>query len=603
MATLARVILAIVVASPLAAGQEIQPKFVLSGHKCSLWGLAFSPDGKRLATAGSTERTIRFWDTATGAALEKKVFPKHTEPGKLAFTPDGKALVLCYSYPVPRVVSYTPGFDAVEIVDLTTGAEQVVLKVEDPGNLNDFRFSPDGQTLAILTEGESSDRKDQWEVQAHFWDVGAGKMKNRIAIGGPVRARDLGFSPNGSTLACCTGNGIVLLDTAASKVRAELWHPKWHPWSLSFSPDGKWLASAAGEKEILIWDLGNYRPSRTIGGFPKAWQVAYSPDGKMLMVTCDELKLHVLDTATYERHVSVAVHRSGIMLLAFSPNGKSLATAHADGKLKLWETAAFARLLEAQKPQAEGNAAKSLDPRIDPAHRGQRVKLQKGKTLNIQAIRGRLDRPITMKFPQGIPLETFISEIIRATRGPGDEGVPVYIEPIGLLVADRTMESPVTIDADRVPLKQVLSRALRPIGLDHAVLDGVLAISAPDELEELADAKPAARDATPGTRAIMVLLERPVALDYPSPTPLEEVLADIRQATKAAGAGFPIRVSPKGLQNADKTIASPVMITLQGASLGASLHLLLAQLGLGYSVADGTLVVSDRATLEGGAHE
>lgn len=601
MATLVRALLIIVAAAPLSA-QEIQPKLVLSGHTGSVRDVAFSPDGKRLATTGFSDRTLVIWDATTGKALKKRVFPKHTHPEELAFTPNGKALVLSYSHPVPRVVSFAPGgFDTIEILDLSTGAERVIVKVEDPGGLEDLRFTPDGRTLAILAITPGKERNGDFDGSIFLWDVGAAKMRDRITMRGLPLRRDLQFSPNGSTLASVARGGVALLDTSSWKIRATLNDPKVSPWSLSFSPDGKWLASCGSPSDVEIWDMSDNSLSRTIGELPGAGRVAFAPDGTMLMVAGGDGRLHFLDAATFDRRVSIAIHRGGCAQIDFSPDGKLILTAYGDGKVQLWETAAFQRLLEAGKSQTGGKRATARRP--EPAARGPRVEFQRGKPLTTQAVRNRLDRPTTMRFTKGIPLERFVAEVARATREPPDAGVPVHIDPLGLIVADRALDTPVTVDADRVPLKQLLSRALTSLGLGHWVVDGVLVITAPGELEDLPDGPFPTRDSTPQTKAILALLRRPVALDYPDLTPLAEVLADVRQAVRTTGANLPIHVSPKGLENADKTAASPVTITLQGASLGTSLRLLLAELGMGYYIADGALVVTDRQTADAGGEK
>lgn len=277
-------VLAIVVAAPIAAAQDVQPKFVLTGHRGRVWAVAFSPDGKRLATTGFSDRTLRFWDTASGAALKVKLFAKHTDPGDLAFTPDGKALVISYSFPVPRPPAPNePGIEAVEILDLGTGADQVILQVEDPENLTGFRFSPDGRTLAMVTVARGEERNDRrgdylWDGQIYLWDVGAKKIKARITSREVPLWHDIQFSPNGSTFATVWEHDILLWDTATWRVRSALRDPKWFPASLSFFPNGKWLAAADDDKDVRIWNLTDNTLSLTVGGFRHVGRPTYSPD-------------------------------------------------------------------------------------------------------------------------------------------------------------------------------------------------------------------------------------------------------------------------------------------------------------------------------------
>src|SRR5262249_52883670 len=70
-----------------------------------------------------------------------------------------------------------------------------------------------------------------------------------------------------------------------------------------------------------------------------------------------------------------------------------------------------------------------------------------------QAILTKLDEPIAMSFANETPLEDVIKYIKAATRGPSYIGIPIYVDPIGLNAAEKTMTSPVTLDLEGIPLK------------------------------------------------------------------------------------------------------------------------------------------------------
>ena len=84
-------------------------------------------------------------------------------------------------------------------------------------------------------------------------------------------------------------------------------------------------------------------------------------------------------------------------------------------------------------------------------------------------------------------------------------------------------------------------------------------------------------------------------MSFPNETPLEDVLKYIKQATQDADdSGIPIYVDPLGMQEADKTLTSPVSIDLEGVPLKTTLRLLLKQLGLTYTVKDGFLMITSQ---------
>jgi RNA polymerase sigma factor (sigma-70 family) len=92
-------------------------------------------------------------------------------------------------------------------------------------------------------------------------------------------------------------------------------------------------------------------------------------------------------------------------------------------------------------------------------------------------ILAKLEEPITMPFDSETPLEDVLKYIKGATTGPNDAGIPIYVDPIGLQEAEKTMTSPITLDLDGVPLKTTLTLLLRQLGLVYRVKDGLMIIT------------------------------------------------------------------------------------------------------------------------------
>jgi hypothetical protein len=96
-----------------------------------------------------------------------------------------------------------------------------------------------------------------------------------------------------------------------------------------------------------------------------------------------------------------------------------------------------------------------------------------------RVIAGQLDETIDMHFPSDTPLDDVLKYIKSATRGPGrSEGIPVYVDPIALQEAEKSLASTVIIDLSGVPLRVSLRLVLRQLGLTYKVEDGVLMILA-----------------------------------------------------------------------------------------------------------------------------
>ena len=276
-----------------------------------------------------------------------------------------------------------------------------------------------------------------------------------------------------------------------------------------------------------------------------------------------------------------------------------------------WEEAAagkpegLARLIEAElhrDPSPEGGPGAAEPPDVgntfaDRVPEGNPFtalpRAYVDNTPRTKAIRPKLEMPIALKYPREVPLERILSDIAKATQGPNDRGIPIYVEPVGLAAAEKTMTAPVTINVEGVPLENALRRLLAPLGLAYCVLDGLLIVGGRDLIDEGNNTPILGCDQSPGTRAILTKLEQSIALKYPGPTPLEQVLAEIVKATQGPNdSGLRIYVDPSGLEAAEQTMTSPVTIDLEGIPLRTTLRFLLRQLGLAYRVHDGLLIIT-----------
>ncbi len=93
-----------------------------------------------------------------------------------------------------------------------------------------------------------------------------------------------------------------------------------------------------------------------------------------------------------------------------------------------------------------------------------------------------LDQPIPMRFPNETPLDDVLKYIKQATTTPNYPGIPIYIDPLGLQEAERSLNSTVPMDLEGVPLKATLRLCLKQLGLVFRVQDGYLRITSEDEM-------------------------------------------------------------------------------------------------------------------------
>ena len=215
-------------------------------HGPRLHAAVFSPDGKRLATAGAGDDagddSVRMWDPASRKRL--LTFDKHQAAvTRLAFRRDGT-----------RIAS-AGGDGFIRVWDPATGAESGSL-ASGPDPVQAIAFSPDGQTLF-------------WGAGNHVrWvRVQEGSMvaSKSAALDTPGAARILSFAPDGKTFLCGGSQGTVLVctwDGRSLANRTTLDHAVTlgkNKFALAvnqavFSPDGKWIATGSTDHRVRVWD-------------------------------------------------------------------------------------------------------------------------------------------------------------------------------------------------------------------------------------------------------------------------------------------------------------------------------------------------------------
>jgi RNA polymerase sigma factor (sigma-70 family) len=111
------------------------------------------------------------------------------------------------------------------------------------------------------------------------------------------------------------------------------------------------------------------------------------------------------------------------------------------------------------------------------------------KSPKTKEILTKLEVPVAMRFADATPLDDVLKYIKIAVQGPKQDGIPIYVDPVGLAEVEKTIASPVILDVEGVPLKTTLRVALKQLGLAYCVKDGLLLISSPKGIiQELREA-------------------------------------------------------------------------------------------------------------------
>jgi len=274
--------------------------------------VAWSPDGKRLATSGDDKKT-RVWNASTGQEI--LALPAAAGSSQVAWSPDGKRLASADDARTATVWDLTAG----KAVFTFGGFNRDVVRVA---------WSPDGDRLA---GGDG-------EGVIKVWDTVKGKEILNLTGAGPTVA----WSPDGKRLAIgkATGkySGDFQIVDAVTGVELLSFSPKGGIlWDLAWSPDGKRLASSETGNWVRVWDPAKGRELLKFRHRGTVERVAWSPDGKRLATASWAQRISVWDIATGREVLTLRGHRSAVHFVAWSPDGNQLASAGEDGMVKVWD--------------------------------------------------------------------------------------------------------------------------------------------------------------------------------------------------------------------------------------------------------------------------
>ena len=301
--------------------QTWRPLPLIGKHDGGVSGLSFSPDGGRLASIGRLG-SLMVWDAGAGELEWKSPGIRDVTGASICFAPNGATLA-------------TSVWDRFTIWDLAAQRARAGGTLSD--NICALSFSPDGRWLALAGCDHS----------ITLWDTDRKRVARALA-GHRAAVVGLAVHPDDQVIASCSYDGSAKLwqfplrgDFRRLKVQFDTVH------CVQFSPDGRLLASSGGVRHdaettrippIAVWGaLSGELLAELPGHTDVVGAVAFHPGGRRLASASHDRTVRVWDLATSSELSSRVAHGGKISSVVYSADGRLLATGSDDLTVKLWD--------------------------------------------------------------------------------------------------------------------------------------------------------------------------------------------------------------------------------------------------------------------------
>jgi eukaryotic-like serine/threonine-protein kinase len=298
-----------------------------NGHANYISAVAWSPDGKRIASA-SGDHTAQIWDAATGKLV--LTYRGHSsDVSTLAWSPDGQYIA-------------TGSLDTtVQIWNATTGATVYTYRGHSDA-VYDVAWSPDSQRIASASN----------DGTVQIWMALSGKLLatytgSSNARGAPVASNAVAWSPGGKDVAIGGPGPAILIDAATARVLGYYGPNGGSAHAVAFSPNGQYLAVGRDDSTVEVWDVASVKNVYTyFGQTTDVFTLAWSPDGQRIASGSGDGTVQIWDALTgghvytYRGHADYYwghfTSGQAVDTLAWSPNGKQIASGSTDNTVQVW---------------------------------------------------------------------------------------------------------------------------------------------------------------------------------------------------------------------------------------------------------------------------
>ena len=349
------------------------PPQILSASPLHTWSAIFSADGAMIATT-SSDQTARLWDAAT--LKPKGLFHGHNnEVWCAAFSPDGQRLATggkdqtLMLWPsagtkptnqVPHDMDYHPVFspDGRRLVTVNPGSAQSLLWDAASLTLLDKDLAGGRRIVGFSRDGKLAASFEASSLELQFWAPQAAAPQRELALDNrpAVRAQFVfaGMSPEQEFFFGVDADGLIRLwKTDTGALARAIKGPLPPIRNALLSPQGKQLAvSVERENAVRLYDCGAWAERQLAGHLDFVSGLAFSPDGTILATGSMDGTIRLWNTVSGQTIGSLPGHMQETTDVAFAPDGRTLASLGRDESLKLWHLPTLREVFSEELPEA-----------------------------------------------------------------------------------------------------------------------------------------------------------------------------------------------------------------------------------------------------------
>jgi WD40 repeat protein len=338
-----------------ASGQQLTSSNP-NNHKEQVTSLAFSPDGQRLASA-SYDGTVRIWEPSTGKMLHSS-YPTGQLFNSVAFTPDG-LFILASSWAGQLWKWPTETFTSPKTYHLPDSTYH--LAVHPQGDRIALSLSSNEAVILDLNTGLLTRRFNNYHQSVVFgstfskdgnflftashdktvvqWNAQTGE-RIRVFTGHRMFINSIAIHPQKNQFVTSSFDKTARLWDIETGLTLQVFGQTAWWTGIAISPNGRFLASSNQDNHTQIWELPSRQPKQTLLSATPSHAVAFSPDSSQVLTASDDQRARLWETET-GRLLAELKNRGSVLSVAFDPKGKYMASGDVDGRVMVWNTKTF----------------------------------------------------------------------------------------------------------------------------------------------------------------------------------------------------------------------------------------------------------------------